>query len=205
MKIVFLIFGLLLGTAVSALADRTLPALFDVTGVEETDVLNVRSGPGVQNPIIGTLEYDATNIEIIKTNELGTWGQLNILGQSGWANIRFLDKQPSTSSIPNIKSCFGNEPFWALNLSGPQDSSTFNTFEILGSSRFRFAQFVTLQSPNHIDHYLIQSKPDEIVQGVIERKTCSDGMSEHTYGWEIDLIAKSVNGTTFVTGCCSLN
>lgn len=68
-----------------------------VVGVAADDVLNIRAGPGVSNPIVGSFPPNARNIRItgrIRTLPSGAvWAQVRgagLPGGTGWVNGRFL-------------------------------------------------------------------------------------------------------------------
>lgn len=61
------------GTALAE--DGPLPDLFDVTGVNSNDVLNVRSAPDADAEVIGSLDHDARDIEIVAVED--GWGRVN--------------------------------------------------------------------------------------------------------------------------------
>jgi uncharacterized protein YgiM (DUF1202 family) len=69
---------------------------FAVVGVYSDDVLNVRSGPGVGNPIVGTIPYFGRNVEVhAGAEEIGdsTWVPVVYQTQSGWVNSSYLARQ----------------------------------------------------------------------------------------------------------------
>ena len=62
---------------------------FKVANVANWDVLNVRSGPGVQFDIIDTLAPDEGCV--VKTGERrGNWVRIKAKGMTGWVNRRYL-------------------------------------------------------------------------------------------------------------------
>lgn len=71
--------------------------------VSEGDVLNIRSGPGVNNAVVGTLEPTATGIvRTGKTNTLGgdLWVEIqNPGGGTGWVNSNFLTEEANPSAF----------------------------------------------------------------------------------------------------------
>jgi len=68
--------------------------LYAVVNVFSDDVLNIRSEPGVENPIVGTLEPDESGLTRTgKTFSLGedTWVEIqSASGRTGWVNADFL-------------------------------------------------------------------------------------------------------------------
>jgi hypothetical protein len=67
-----------------------------VVGVEKNDVLNIREGPGVENPRVATIPPYGTDIEVLGEGvEVAgyTWVPVKYQGQQGWANSYYLAKQ----------------------------------------------------------------------------------------------------------------
>lgn len=78
------------------------PAVYRVTGVADPDVLNVRSGPGVSNDIVG--EYDPTATNVLTTGQGTTlsdgvtWVEATDPDFTGWVNKRFLELVDQTAA-----------------------------------------------------------------------------------------------------------
>lgn len=74
--------------------DEELRANWDVTGVTADDVLNVRNAPGVDAPIIATLEHDTAELE--STGRIAyvgdqLWREIIVPGDSaGWVSAAYL-------------------------------------------------------------------------------------------------------------------
>ncbi|MEM9223557.1 MAG: SH3 domain-containing protein [Pseudomonadota bacterium] len=60
-----------------------------VVGVAGNDVLNVRSGPGTRNRVVGIIPPDACGVRLGQRR--GGWVRVNYRGLRGWASARFLD------------------------------------------------------------------------------------------------------------------
>jgi SH3-like domain-containing protein len=71
--------------------------------VPEGDVLNIRSGPGVNNAVVGTLEPATSGlVRTGKTTPVGTdlWVEVqNPEGGTGWVNSNFLTEEVSSSAF----------------------------------------------------------------------------------------------------------
>jgi hypothetical protein len=108
-----LIFGPL-----SAMAQQTLPALYDVAGVAVGDVLNIRAEANASAAIIGSLPQNATSVEVIAINAAGTWATVNADEGTGYVATRFLVAQtgPDWGALKQPLHCIGTEPFWGLDL-----------------------------------------------------------------------------------------
>ena len=91
------------------------PALYDVTNVAATDVLNVRAQPNAEAEILGTFAFDAKDVEVISIEVDGRWGQVNTGERAGWVRMSFLEPQSVPDQTrPQSIICFGTEPFWAF-------------------------------------------------------------------------------------------
>ncbi len=86
--------------------DIDTEATYRVIHVDENDVLNVRSGPGIENDIVTSLEPGSGGVRIVGFGQLvgdSTWVPINVDQTSGWVNSRFL-----TEEIPGDEFC--NDP-----------------------------------------------------------------------------------------------
>jgi hypothetical protein len=73
----------------------TREPLYQVAFVEPDDVLNVRSGPGADSEIVGSLAVDVSGIRIVgpgQESEASTWVPIAVAGTAGWVNSRFLSE-----------------------------------------------------------------------------------------------------------------
>ena len=77
-----------------------------VVGVAHDDVLNLRSGPGVDYEIVATIEPLSRDvISLGTTRDIGTafWTLIDHRGSEGWVNLRFLayeaDPRDATSTV----------------------------------------------------------------------------------------------------------
>ncbi len=196
-----LAFCLLCLTAPCFAAEDRWPALYDVTGVDAGDVLNVRTLPNASAPIVGSLAPDATQIEVVRVNDTATWGLINIGETSGWASLRFLEWQTGQwdPTLPPVKQCFGTEPFWSLDLAG--EVPTYSEPE----GEISFLIDAEIPSANRTDRLAVRLSGDaETALLVVSRGYCDDGMSDQEYGLQGDLIRETPDGTVLLSGCCSL-
>lgn len=191
--------------------DDGFPALYDVTGVATDDVLNVRRAPDAGSAQIGTLPHDADNIEVISTNEVGTWGLVNTGESSGWVSLAFLTRQEGQPEglFPDVRQCFGTEPFWNLSIDPPR--ATFSS----QASEARDGVISGLyRSRNRRDRFVFTGAffPDDFgvldMELLLRTEACSDGMSDRAYGISVDLF---MSGSTnpdahqLLSGCCSIS
>lgn len=77
---------------------------FYVWGVADDDVLNVRQGPGVGNPVIVSFEPGQRGIRRYDTTRQangGSWGPVAVPGGVGWVNLAYL--RPEGSRPPRTE------------------------------------------------------------------------------------------------------
>lgn len=68
---------------------------YQVVFVESDDVLNVRSGPGAENEIVGELPLAASDLRIVGPGQRSgesTWVPIDGDGTAGWVNSRFISE-----------------------------------------------------------------------------------------------------------------
>ena len=186
-----------LASPASATPEYVLPTLFDVTGVDADDVLNIRERPDGDAPIIGTLRPDATGIEVV--GEHGAWMQVNTAERSGWVHGRYLNYRVDVwraGKLPAGFSCLGTEPFWSLTPAGdqvilatPEGDSHMPLLKVLDSGWSREPRrglvgegFIAVVTPNQ----------------------CGDGMSDRAYGMEATVILGGGKAAQMLRGCCRL-
>ncbi len=78
--------------------EKTLLAEFRVVNVQSGDVLNVRSGPGVENEIVGALPSDGMGVQITGAGAaIGDtiWVPVRYGALTGWVNFDYLEQQVS--------------------------------------------------------------------------------------------------------------
>ncbi|WP_282024106.1 SH3 domain-containing protein [Limimaricola cinnabarinus] len=176
------------------------PALFDVARVAADDALNIRSGPGTDHEILGTLAPDARGVEVIETSRDGRWGRVNAGEGTGWVALAFLDRRPGqwSGAIPPLAACFGTEPFWQLETG---DAWRMETPEGLV---FDTPAPALVGSPSHRGHFAgaVTTENTGWTLTVLNR-ACSDGMSSRRYGFEA-LLVRMAPETRLWSGCCTL-
>ncbi len=199
LTLIFLVFG---GAAAAQVHDY--PALYNVTGVAASDVLNVRSGPGTSHDIIGSLAPNARGIEVIGVNQDQRWGRVSMGEFSGWASMRFLTRTGPdwNAGLPAPLYCHGTEPFWSYErLIGGGNWSDFDVqnqphAELfvdhpVGRGPYGFALDLDSGTSN--------------MTGFIRRGVCSDGMSDRDFGLTAQFVRRTGGQTYMVDGCCSLS
>lgn len=197
------LFAVLLILPQAMAAQDMLPALFNVTGVVAGDVLNIRTRPSANSPIIGTLPRKARGVEVVDISEDGRWGRVNFDEGTGYVALRFLARQPGPSwtSMQVPLSCLGTEPFWSFTTtdgdaildvmdSGPDDLAITEVIPAAGRSDVIGLQLSAQSSTGFASLHATQ---------------CSDGMSDRVFGISLDLFLLQAEGATGYSGCCSLS
>lgn len=185
-------------------AAQNMPALYDVAGVSNNDVLNVRLAPNATSEVIGHFGPTQTGIEVVTLSDDQAWGRVNIAEGSGWASLRYLKRQPYQlgGRAPESATCYGTEPLWSLTVS-PEDA----IFATPDGLPLTFKRTQQLRSRNRMDRHMTVYENDlGGLVGTMRAVLCSDGMSDRAYGWELDLmlfVAGSDNAQMF-SGCCSI-
>ncbi len=176
---------------------ETWPALYNVQGVATNDALNVRRLPDVTSEIIGTLAYDAKNIEVVDVDDEREWGRVNIGDGSGWVSLRFMERDPRwAGSFPPITACYGTEPFWNLTRTTAQtDLEYFN--DVIES----VSETLDFTSQNRVDRFgmIIGNSSAFIMEG-----SCTDGMSDRYYGLSIEVMTEISGAPAMLSGCCTI-
>ncbi|MGC1495002.1 MAG: SH3 domain-containing protein [Sulfitobacter sp.] len=197
-----LLIACLLFFATSAAAD--FPALFDVYGVAEDDVLNARKEPSAQSDIVGALKPDTQSIEVIRLSKDGRWALVNFGEGTAWTATQFLKPSSKLTLIPPRMRCFGTEPFWDLHISWPTTSPSVD-FSLAGD---REQNFIVQQTDGLSGRSVIMSGPRETddihLLTAVKRQYCSDGMSDREFGLGVELFILNGGNWQNYTGCCSL-
>lgn len=182
---------------------QSLPALYSVTDVAVDDVLNVRAEPSGSAAIVGSFAPNRSDIEVTARDMSGKWGRVNVNERSGWVSMRYLAALPMQEGrdLPRPMVCFGMEPFWLLSVR----TSPAADFRSQDGTRISFSGLATGSAEGRTDRYMVISDaPDRALHGVVERRSCSDGMSDQNYGLDINLFLRTGRDTRLLTGCCSV-
>ena len=178
-----------------------LPALYQVTGVAEDDVLNMRAGPDAGAAMIDAFTNDARDIQVIDLSLSGRWALVNTDEQAGWVAFRFLKRQPDlvgAAGLPASLQCFGTEPFWNLRIADVDSvvltTPDGRTVHPLTDTSLA-APFVDLAAAGFRFTWLLDGQP--VVSHILPGR-CSDGMSDLAYGLHY------IDSRLSHPGCCSL-
>ena len=196
-------FAGLLTTSVAAQerAVPVLPAIFEVTGLTAGDHLNVRAGPSAKAKDIGDLTA-GTLVEVTQIDPNVGWAQIVYGEWTAWAYARFLTAVDtpllSGTDLPANMNCGGTEPFWDVQISNGRVAD----FGMMGGARVMEDISHAGKSSNHI---LKQSIQTESWSAFLEKRQCSDGMSDRQMGIAIELLATGDDADfRHLSGCCSV-
>jgi len=184
------------------------PALYDVVGVSASDRLNVRTGPGAKFRRVGSFAHNQINIEVVATTADGRWGMVNTDGTNGWASMRFLARAGAPADpLPDPLSCYGTEPFWSVTFTGGEAVADWSPMGLSDGPVTYPRYWSALPSNRGNTAVAIQlPRADDAIRavGFVRMALCSDGMSDQSFGYMIDLIL-SGDGRQVVSGCCSVS
>lgn len=170
---------------------------FAVTGVTPGDVLNIRQGPGAEEPVIGGLSPLASGIEILDRRD--GWAKIHSNGRDGWVAERFLASEKTVTVVgetpPDPLICAGTEPFWSLRLEG--DAAVYSTPE--GEEAPAPITRRTRSANSTIVWSVSLGAGDAYRAVIAQDRLCSDGMSDNLYPLSVALTRPDGQ---FLSGCC---
>lgn len=193
-----------------ALADGHLssemPSLADVTGVASNDTLNVRLDPHHTTDIVGTLAYNAQNVEVVAVSDDGRWALLNSGKASGWVRNKFLVQTSDTPwhHFETALSCVGTEPFWVFGVSERAHVATFEAIDVAPTAYATDWTSGLIARPAR-EIGLGAGNSENGFSALIEDGQCSDGMSDRSFALTIRLFVHQDGATAGYGGCCSLD
>ncbi|MBV7395083.1 COG3650 family protein [Mameliella sediminis] len=193
-------FAAILICLAGAASAQDFPALYNVTGVDDGDVLNMRTRPTENGTVIGALAFDAKLVEVIEEDD--GWGRVNVEGLSGWVPLTSMERLDGTQMPAGYQfKCFGTEPFWSATVI-QGDKMTFTRPDD-DDKAFTVGELTTAVSRDH-PHALQGSKLGENVSLVVTHEICTDGMSDYRFGFSGTVVIGGYD-TQVYTGCCSLD
>ncbi len=191
------------GSAANAQLSGIYPVYYRVHNVASNDVLNARADSDSGAPIIGSLAYNASPVEVIKQEH--NWGYVAMGEQMGWVSMKFLTQivppVVGQSQIPVGLSCGGTEPFWGFRLGQSEVNYSHMdegdlTFSI--DTAKGFAGFAGR------DGFVQAGGTLSLFTAIFNTGQCSDGMSDIDYGWRVDVVLNGASSVTGFSGCCRL-
>lgn len=161
--------------------------------------VTVRAAPGGQ--AIGALAPGAGPLEATGHDADGVWARIAFGEGDGWVAVDALvpvTPAPAPyADLPLGLACSGTEPFWSLRF----DADAVTAQEP-GGSTLALAPGATATAQG-AGRYPLALSLDGLV-AVVHPQTCSDGMSDRTHAWTIDLIMQRDGAVALRTGCCRL-
>lgn len=192
---------------------------YAVQGVKDNDVLNIRERiEGADDVssvrIVGKIPANAVDVAGTGLTVMvgkARWREVVYRGVKGWVNGRYLKEieADATAGTP-VFSCSGTEPFWSIEL-GREKATFKNPFAAKPELRdYEIVKRRRARGGSHIHVVSMQSRAGNPVHplAVLTRNdTCSDGMSDFTFPYEVIL---SIDAETDADadgvwhGCCTL-
>lgn len=170
---------------------------FRVDGVAAGDVLNMRRGPDAASSLVGAIPPGVRNVQglgVPSSAGSSAWQRVRYAGAVGWVNARFL--QPDTSPLAPL-SCFGSEPFWALEFAVDGGATCGQSCEGLRGLRVVHLQVSPAGEPQAFD--IATSNGQVYLRGVMQRTgQCSDGISDNLYPYAFSGVGRPGS----LEGCC---
>ena len=203
------LFALLLCLWPCLAAAQPFPALYDVTGVDSDDVLNIRAYSDPEALKIGELAPDAQGVEVTGLDISGRWGQINSGEGTGWVAMRFLTRveAPGWHLGTQPLHCFGTEPFWALTLDPAARAMTFQEVDTPAATA-PITQLLTAAAGFPAELHA-RGGTGLVRWASLTAKLCSDGMSDRLFGVSARVVLTREGDDPMIpsgalSGCCSL-
>ncbi len=187
--------------------NNNLPALFYVTGVASNDTLNVRSEPSASSADIGDLAYNQQRVEVLEIDPTGKWGQIRWQDGKGWVAMRFMQQLPPDPIAGHVIEkdlfCIGTEPFWSVAFLSDGRVEYFDTYPAVEHVDLLWSG-IAANRPNWPIGF-VAGNTGQTLTGVIDKASCSDGMSDNPFGLQVELILSKNGYVSMISGCCSLS
>lgn len=178
-----------------------LPKIYQVTGVAQDDVLNVREAATHKSESLGALASDAL-VEVTAVTADGKWARIIHYEQDGWVSTRYLEiiNGKVNDDIPTVMICIGTEPFWSLGFSAYGDEAKLEFQDMDRDPREWTA--ARISTPTNRGARSFSAVESDVV-AVFSRHACSDDMSDRTYGMVVDLLFLGEQ-QGYLQGCCQM-
>ncbi|MGI9401130.1 MAG: SH3 domain-containing protein [Rhizobiaceae bacterium] len=194
----------------SSLAMADEPAYYQVSGVDSSDVLNIRAEPNAGSEQIGGFQPDAAPVEVLEIRDVNgsKWGRVHSFELDGWVSMRFLApievELIENTRIPMGLNCGGTEPFWNVNL-----LEEVVSFSPMGAEPIELPLEIstTTRGRNHRFAVVAIDRGKRLTAMISRGEQCSDGMSDRNYGWRADVLIEDPTNAEIAgsyEGCCSL-
>ena len=187
------------------------PSYYQVTGVAEVDVLNIRVEPDANSEVMGTLAPGAAPVEVLEAviKSSVAWGRVIGADADGWVSMRFLVpievEKIGETIIPQGLTCFGTEPFWSVRI----DSVKGIDFSTADGQEGHYALESAIAAVARNDHFALIGVDGKgrMTMMLARDAECSDGMSDRDYPWRVDILRELPGSPDYphsFEGCCRL-
>lgn len=174
--------------------------LYEVTHVDETDSLNMRTASRVSAPVVTSLPYHAKQITVLNTisRRHSRWSKIKWQGKVGWVNAYYL--RPQITTTTTTFQCNGTEPFWGITIAA-NNSIKFRN-EDIGNFQARISfQRLPIARPSEIGILVTKAvSTGHSATIVTHKEACSDGMSDINYPYSVTAL---INDEFVLEGCCN--
>ncbi|WP_158547411.1 COG3650 family protein [Rhodovulum sp. 12E13] len=195
------LFALILAAG-PAPAQEFVPRLYDVAGVAEGDVLNVRAAPSASAEVVATLPPDRRRVEVIGLDDGANWGRIGLPEGEGWVSLAFLERRylGEAGMAPGMR-CIGTEPFWSVTFG--EGGATWSS---PGEERsFGVAADRSAPSSDARVYGWAETGAGATLSGSVVAASCSDGMSDRPWGWVAGIVRRTGGEVELLSGCCTLS
>jgi uncharacterized membrane protein len=183
----------------SAAAAQTIPDLFRVPG----GAVSIHAENTETSEVVGTLPAGASGVEVISHG--GDWGEVNAGEVSGWVALKDLESEGAAPwhQLQSSLRCLGTEPFWDATLS-PDTSTMLLTGLDAADITLNIVQSLRPMDVMLPSLGIVFGAPGETGFAVLRPESCSDGMSDRTYGLSAVFFVGKPGAIMGLSGCCTM-
>ena len=133
----------------------------------------------------------------------GNWAKVSYSGGNGYVSTHYITPGGGTNVSTGMQTglvCAGTEPFWQFNIAS--DGRT--RFEdVVNGTPAIYSQLGAVNGFGVMASYPFDFQTANVV-GKLDRKLCSDGMSDLSYPFRLQLDAPIGGQMRTVHGCCTI-
>ncbi len=183
----------------SAATAQSVPDLFRVAG----DAVSIHAENTAASEVIGTLPAGASGIEVMGHGS--DWGEVNAGEVTGWVALKDLESEGAAPwhQLQGNLHCLGTEPFWDARLSAGTSTMLMKGPEAPDMT-LNIAQSVSPMDVVLPSLGIAFAGTGEPGFAVLRPESCSDGMSERTYGLSAVFFVGKPGAMTGLSGCCTI-
>jgi len=159
------------------------------------DVVTIHAEPEGGAEIVGTIPANSGGITVTaQGTDTLDWVHIRFREIEGWVDARYLHFLNAGQTLPIRLSCTGTEPFWGIDLSYSRLEAEF----VFAGTEYS-AGFAPPVSPaSRTTSWLFSEFDAGEDFALIERRTCSDGMSDAAHPYTV---TARLDGQ-LLAGCC---